>query len=117
MQVLKMNRKSESFYEVLGPVFGSRVIEQETHDRFYDDPEKEWYVIQGRGAASVKGGQIKNFWAVDDAAAGELIDAMKVEHSTLHGVVPKQQEKAFQEQGFLTFARRVNFIEVTYEKY
>ncbi len=117
MQVLKMNRKSERFYEILGPVFGSRIIEQETHDRFYDDPEKEWYVIPGMGAASVKFGQIKNFWAADEMAAGCLLDAMKQEHNALRGVVPKGQETAFQEQGFLTLARRVNFIEVTYEKY
>ena len=51
MPVLRMNRSSAGFYEIMGPVFGSRAIERDTHDRFYDDADKEWYCIPGEGAA------------------------------------------------------------------
>lgn len=53
MEIRKLIRSDEDFYAVLGPVFGSRLIEKQTKDRFYDDADKVWYVVQGKGAASV----------------------------------------------------------------
>lgn len=50
MQKIRLNQKSPNFYELLGPVFGSRTIEQETNDRFYDDAEKEWFLLLDQDA-------------------------------------------------------------------
>ena len=49
MEIRKLTRTDEDFYAVLGPVFGSRLIEKQTRDRFYDDAGKVWYVITGKG--------------------------------------------------------------------
>ena len=113
MQVLRLNRGNEAFYSVMGPVFGSRVVEQDTHDRFYDDPEKEWYVLPGQGAASVRDGSIRNFWAVGDAADG-LLAAILADYPRISGIVPRRYETAFRRAGFDTSGYRVNFMEVRY---
>ena len=112
MPVLRMNRSSEGFYEIMGPVFGSRAIERDTHDRFYDDADKEWYCIPGEGAASVKHGSIRNFWASSPAVAAELLAAMQADCVRLSGIVPCAHREAFSQAGFSVRAHRVNFLEV-----
>ena len=42
---MKMSRKDPDFYSIMGPVFGSREIQRKTGDRFFDDENKEWYII------------------------------------------------------------------------
>lgn len=116
MEILKLNRKNENFYAQMGPVFGSRIVEQETHDRFYDDPGKQWYLISGQGAASVLNHTIKNFWAVNDEIALELIAAIQQDYEALDGILPRNYEFVFQRLGFRTTGYRKNFIEVSYEK-
>ena len=112
MPVLRMNRSSAGFYEIMGPVFGSRAIERDTHDRFYDDADKEWYCIPGEGAASVKHGSIRNFWASSPTVAAELLAAMQADCARLSGIVPCAHREAFSQAGFSVRAHRVNFLEV-----
>lgn len=100
----------------MGPIFGSRVIEQETHDRFYDDFGKQWYLVPGSGAASVLGGKIRNFWAANPETADELICALKQDYARLSGVLPRQYETAFRQRDFKTSSYRRNFIEVYYNE-
>lgn len=116
MQVLRLNRNDEEFYALLGPVFGSRRIEQQTRDRFYDDPGKLWYVIPGQGVASVLDEKVKNFWAVSEEVAEALISAMLDDRGRLFGILPNTFEPVFREMGFKTVGYRKNFIEVHYEK-
>ena len=52
MCVVRTNRSDPNFYLLVGPYFGSRKIERQTRDRFYDDPGKIWFVTEG-GAASL----------------------------------------------------------------
>ena len=40
MCVVRTNRSDPNFYLLVGPYFGSRKIERQTRDRFYDDPGK-----------------------------------------------------------------------------
>ena len=114
MKVLKIDRSCEDFYLLMGPVFGSRVIEQDTKDRFYDDPGKVWYLIPGHGAASVLGETIKNFWAAAPETAVRLLEAMKEEHESLSGIVPNKHEESFRRTGFTCLGYRKNFLEVHY---
>ena len=120
MQRIRLNQKSPNFYELLGPVFGSRTIEQETNDRFYDDAEKEWFLLLDQdaylGIASVSGKIIKNFWAVNADAAEALLREILSEGWRLKGIVPRTHERVFARLGFRTGAYRKNFIEVHYEK-
>ncbi len=39
---MKITNKDPGFYNLLGPIFGSRKIQRETSDRFFDDDKKEW---------------------------------------------------------------------------
>ena len=43
--IIKMTNKDEKFYEYMGRLFGSRLVEKQTNDRIYDDDSKEWYII------------------------------------------------------------------------
>lgn len=112
MKVLRTDRTQENFYALLGPVFGSRSIEKETKDRFYDDAGKSWYVIAEHAAASVLSGSIRNFWADSDAAADGILKKMLRDESTLSGVVPLAYEGAFRRAGFAIEKYRKNFMEV-----
>lgn len=114
MKVMRIDRSSEDFYALMGPVFGSRVIEQDTKDRFYDDAGKVWYLIPGRGAASVLGETIKNFWASAPEVALLLLEALTEEYSRLDGIVPNRHEKSFKEMDFSCLGHRKIFLEVHY---
>lgn len=113
--VRMLYRSDADFYAVMGPVFGSRRIEKMTRDRFYDDEGKIWYVIEGKGAASVLGKTIKNFWAEDDQSAEEILHAMTERHKQLSGIVPRAHRTAFESRGFAVSEYRQNFMEVVYE--
>ena len=112
MEIRRLTRSDEDFYTVMGPIFGSRLIEKQTKDRFYDDPAKVWFVIPGKGAASLLDCIIKNFWAVNDETADTLVSARVQEQKWLDGVLPRTYEDVFKRHGFETSDHRVNFIEV-----
>lgn len=112
MEILRLERTSRDFYIYMGPIFGSRIIEKETGDRFYDDAEKMWYVAPGRGAASMRSGILRNFWAADDETAQELVEAMVLDNRRLSGVAARRYENAFKTHGFTVQSYRKNFIEV-----
>ena len=114
MKVMRIDRSCEDFYVHMGPVFGSRLIEQDTKDRFYDDADKIWYLIPGHGAASVMGVAIKNFWASTPEAAMLLLKALTEEYSGLNGIVPNRHEESFRKAGFECVGYRKNFLEVHY---
>ncbi len=114
MKVMKLDRNSEGFYNYMGPIFGSRIIEQNTKDRFYDDEGKTWYLIQGKGVASVVDGMIKNFWAATPESAVCLLETMMQEYEFLMGIVPSKHEDSFRDMGFRCEGYRKNFLEVHY---
>ncbi len=109
-------RGDVDFYALLGPVFGSRQIEKTTHDRFYDDEGKIWYVKDGQGAASVSGVTIKNFYAENEHAACAILEKMKERHSRLDGIVPRIYQAEFEQAGFSVNEYKRNFMEVSYEQ-
>ena len=112
MEILRLERGDQRFYDYLGPVFGSRVIEKDTGDRFYDDMGKVWYVVPGRGAASVRQGLLRNFWAADRETADSLVEAIQADNPRLGGVAPRRYAQAFVKCGFTVQGYRKNFIEV-----
>lgn len=109
-----LTRGDADFYPLLGPVFGSRQIEKITHDRFYDDTGKIWYVFAGRGAASVSGATIKNFYAENSETAEAILRSMKEKHSHLTGIVPRIYQAEFEAAGFDVLEYKRNFMEVSY---
>ena len=112
MEIRKLTRNDEDFYAVLGPVFGSRLIEKQTKDRFYDDAGKVWYVVPGKGAASLLGNTLKNFWAIHADVAAALITAIQIDSEWLDGILPRTHAEVIGRLGFETHDYRTNFIEV-----
>ena len=65
--IVKMTNKDEKFYQYMGRIFGSRVIEKQTNDRIYDDNDKEWYIAleenKVKAFVSISQNKIKNVFA------------------------------------------------------
>lgn len=89
--IIPINNKSKNFYAHLGKVFGSREVQRQTGDRFYDDDEKMWYLYYNRGTpdtfVSVRGNVIKNIWGKDPSHLVEVLRGIKGEIG--ESLVPK----------------------------
>lgn len=79
--IVKMNNKCENFYQYMGKVFGSRIIQIETNDRIYDDSNKEWLVRLKDGVpvafVSVIKNVIKNVYTTKEEYLEEVLDEVK----------------------------------------
>ena len=67
--IVKLNNKSENFYNYLGRFFGSRIVELTTQDRIYDDNNKDWYIYVQKDIVtsfvSVSNSKIKNIYSTN----------------------------------------------------
>ena len=43
--IKSINNNNPDFYKYMGKIFGSRKVQRDTEDRFYDDNEKEWICL------------------------------------------------------------------------
>lgn len=81
--VVKMNNKSEKFYEYMGRVFGSRLIQNQTNDRIYDDDNKIWYVSleddKVVAFVSISNDIIKNIYTTKEKNLEEVLKTVKKE--------------------------------------
>lgn len=75
--IIKLNNKSKNFYNIMGKFFGSRIVENKTNDRIYDDNKKIWYVFFDKNIPvafiSVVSDVIKNVYSVNDGCLYELL--------------------------------------------
>ena len=75
--ILKMDNKSKDFYNIMGRFFGSRIVQNKTNDRIYDDNNKEWYVYLDKknpvAFVSIVSGVIKNVYSIKDEFLIELL--------------------------------------------
>lgn len=114
MEVIRTEQTDKSFYTLVGPFLGSRTVERETRDRFYDDPGKVWYICE-QGVASVLNGVIRNFYAADFERAVALLEAITRDYASLTGIVPRTWREVFMAFHFQIRDYRTNFMEVRYE--
>lgn len=81
--IIKMNNKSEHFYEYMGKIFGSRIIEKQTNDRIYDDNDKQWYLFleneRVMAFVSISENKIKNLYTVKEKYLEQLLKEIKKE--------------------------------------
>ena len=72
-----MNNKSKDFYSIMGKFFGSRIVENETNDRIYDDNKNDWYIYFDNDTpvafVSVDSNVIKNVYSIKDGFLIELL--------------------------------------------
>lgn len=75
--ILKMDNKSKNFYNIMGRFFGSRIVQNKTNDRIFDDNCKDWYVYMDNESpvafVSVASDVIKNVYAIKDEFLIELL--------------------------------------------
>jgi len=114
--IRKLNNRSKNFYVYLGKLFGSRVVEEVTLDRIYDDADKKWYVYFDRdhpcAFVSMKGYKIKNVYAEKKQYLVPLLKEVINDEVIIPSVVTKTFESEYRAAGFKTKERSVNFVEI-----
>jgi len=121
VNIVKLNNKSKDFYAHMGKLFGSRLVEEATHDRIYDDPDKKWYVYfeQDRACAfvSVKNYKIKNVYAHKKRYLVPLLEEVVKNEVIVPSIVTKAFVAQYEEAGFVVKERSVNFVEIRGHEY
>lgn len=102
--IVKMNNKNEKFYEYMGRIFGSRLIQNQTNDRIYDDDSKTWYIyIEDERAAafvSISNNIIKNVYGSKDKYLKELLEEVRKENKITFSTVTNIYEEVYKEAGY-----------------
>ena len=102
--IVKMNNKNEKFYQYMGKVFGSRIIQNQTNDRIYDDDNKTWYLnIEDEKVLafiSVANNTIKNVYTIKDVSIEELLKAVREENKIKFSTVTNIYEDAYKKTGY-----------------
>lgn len=113
---MMIKNTDKDFYNLLGPVFGSRKIQRVTKDRFFDDDEKEWIIQIGKDkkviyAISVIGDTIKNIYSEDPEATSIALKSLYGE--VLCGIVPAVYEDIYISAGYsVQECNMVNFVKI-----
>ena len=100
--IKKMTNSTPGFYELMGPIFGSRDIEKITGDRFFDDDDKIWYLnLSGErlmACISLKEDVIKNVLGFKEESLLQLLN--EVLDEAIGGIVPNIYEHLYVEAGY-----------------
>ena len=85
--ILKLTNKSKNFYNYLGKFFGSRIVENTTQDRIYDDSDKIWYVYLSvnnvTSFVSLSKNSIKNIYSTNTEHLKILLTEVLKEQSKI----------------------------------
>lgn len=102
--IVKMNNKDENFYKYMGKIFGSRLIQNQTNDRIYDDNNKLWYISLEEDTVvafvSVSNDIIKNVYGTKDEALKEILQEVKKENKIKDSTVTMLYEDIYKEAGY-----------------
>lgn len=102
--IVKMNNKNEKFYQYMGKIFGSRIIQNQTNDRIYDDDNKIWYLnIEDEKVLafiSIANNTIKNVYAIKDISIEELLKVVREENKINLSTVTNIYEELYKKAGY-----------------
>lgn len=116
--ILKMNNKSENFYNYMGKFFGSRLVQNKINDRVYDDPNKEWYILleEEKPVAflSLIDNTIKNVYSLKDEQLEKLLKGVKKDINIHMSILPKVYLDTYKKLDFEIFDDKTykNFVVV-----
>jgi len=116
--ILKMNNKSKDFYNIMGKFFGSRIVQNETNDRIYDDNSKEWYIYLDNDTpvafVSISSNVIKNVYSIKDDFLLELLQHITKEVSIKDSIVTKTYSNTYVSSGLIVneSSEYKNFIRI-----
>lgn len=120
--IIRMTNKDEKFYQYMGKVFGSRLIEKQTNDRIYDDNDKEWYIYleeeKVMAFISISQNKIKNIYTTKEKYLEELLKEIKNEKIITYSIVTNSYEKIYEKCGFTIHKDNTykNFVTIYMEK-
>lgn len=102
--IVKMNNKDENFYKYMGKIFGSRLIQNQTNDRIYDDNNKLWYISLEEDIVvafvSVSNDIIKNVYGTKEEALKEILKEVKKDNKIKDSTVTMLYEDLYKEAGY-----------------
>lgn len=114
--VLVMYNQDKDFYSYMGKIFGSRVIEKQTNDRFYDDSEKEWYINVKNdkvvACVSLKNKNIKNIYTSKKEYLQEILVKIKKDTEISPSTVTNLYKNVYLKSGYKVIEneRYKNFV-------
>lgn len=120
--IIKMTNKDENFYKYMGKFFGSRLIQNQTNDRIYDDDNKEWYIYLEEGSAkafvSINKNIIKNIYTTKEKYLEELLIKIKDENDITYSIVTNCYLDVYEKCGFKVWKEGSykNFVTINMEK-
>lgn len=102
--IIKTDNKDEQFYNYMGKMFGSRIVQRQTNDRIYDDNDKEWYLYieDERVVAfvSVSNNMIKNVYTIKDIYLIQILETIRREKRIKESIVPNLYKNLYEKAGF-----------------
>ena len=120
--VVKITNKEEEFYQYMGKVFGSRLIEKQTNDRIYDDDNKEWYIYleEDRVMAfvSISRNIMKNVYTTKEKYLEEILKEIRKDTHITYSIVTSYYREIYEKCGFKISKNQdyKNFITIYTEK-
>lgn len=119
--ILKLNNKSENFYNYLGRFFGSRIVQVTTQDRMYDDNNKEWYIYLQESSVtsivSISNNKIKNIYTTNIDNLESLLNYIKAEINIFPSIVTNIYTKIYEKCNFkIENGNYKNFVRIWSDK-
>lgn len=120
--IVKITNRDEKFYQYMGKIFGSRLIEKQTNDRIYDDDSKEWYIYIAEekvmAFASVSKNIIKNVYTTKEKYLEEILKEIKNENNITYSIVTNYYKEVYEKCGFKVSQNQEykNFVTIYTEK-
>lgn len=120
--IIKMTNKDEKFYQYMGRIFGSRLVQKQTNDRIYDDDSKQWYIYlkeeKVMAFVSINEDIIKNIYTTHEKYLEEILIKIKKENNISYSIVTNYYVKVYEKCGFKVNNRQdyKNFVTIYTEK-
>ena len=120
--VIRITNKDERFYQYMGRIFGSRLIESRTNDRIYDDDNKEWYIYleneKVKAFVSINKDVIKNIYSTNDKYLEQILKKIKKEKNITYSTVTNNYLELYKKCGFKINKQQgyKNFVMIYMEK-
>lgn len=120
--LIKMTNKEEKFYQYMGRIFGSRLIERQTNDRIYDDDGKEWYIYleeeKVMAFVSISKNVIKNIYTTKEKYLENILKEIRKQNNITYSIVTKSYTEVYEKCGFKISKNQdyKNFITIYTEK-
>ena len=118
MQITTLKRGEPDFYQLLGPIFGSRSYEKEVGIRSYDDAGKIWFAAleHGKviGLASIHKSLVSDCYVLPEHRLKGVFTAvlhrlLEKTEGNLRATCTAASEKGFKRAGFIETSALKNF--------